>query len=140
MTIYYTQIKHIPGLLTVVVSLLGGGGHIAPHCDFQEGFQMVRHHMAIKVPEPAARFKICGRVYEWEEKHMMSFNNSIPHEVINPSPEPRLALLFDSLLPGIHNSVKGRKEAMHQLNQQWSRTLDKIKMLDHMTLNATSHH
>jgi hypothetical protein len=43
-------------------------------------------------------------------------------------------------LPGIHNSVKGRKEAMHQLNQQWSRTLDKIKMLDHMTLNATSHH
>jgi len=98
--------KHIPGLITVVLSLSAAHGHITPHCGGIEGFQFVRHHLAIRVPEPKARFRICGRVYEFEEGQLMGFNNSIPHEVINPSAEPRIVLLFDVLLPDVLNSPK----------------------------------
>jgi hypothetical protein len=52
--------KHIPGLITVVMSLSSAHGHITPHCGGVEGFQFVRHHLAIRVPEPKARFRICG--------------------------------------------------------------------------------
>lgn len=35
------------------------------------------------------------------EGQMFGFNNTIPHEVINPSSSPRIVLLFDVLLPEI---------------------------------------
>lgn len=68
---------------------------------------------------------------------MMSFNNSIPHEVINPSQHPRLVLLFDALLPDIHSSDKGRKETMESLHGEWARTVKRVNQLDSAMLNAT---
>ena len=127
------QEKNIPGLITVALSLSAAHGHITPHCGALEGFQFVRHHLAIKVPEPRARFRICGRVYEFEEGQLMGFNNSIPHEVINPSSDARVVLLFDVLLPDILRSDKGHRETMAYLTGKWGATLRDLRLMNNMT-------
>ena len=125
--------RNIPGLITVALSLSAAHGHITPHCGALEGFQFVRYHLALKVPEPRARFRICGRVYEFEEGQLMGFNNTIPHEVINPSSDARIVLLFDVLLPDIVSSSKGHKETMAYLTDKWGATLKDLHLMNNMT-------
>lgn len=45
--------------------------------------------------ENPPRLRVAGRDYVWKDGEGMMFDDSWPHEVINPSNEPRVVLIVD---------------------------------------------
>ena len=129
----HPQEKNIPGLLNVILSLTTAHGHIAPHCDGFEGQQFERHQLALHVPLPAAQLRVCDSIYEFEEGELISFNVSLPHEVINPSNEARLVLLFDVMHEHLRSSPVRQQRAMSHLINNWKET---VKFVDMMNKNG----
>jgi len=125
-----TLAQNIPGLISVAFSLSESTGHIRPHCDYTEGIHFVRHLYGITVPKPNARFNICDNVYEFSEKTLFSFNNSQPHEIINPSKSPRIVLLIDVLLDHIHTNEIKQFQTFELLQKDWNSTLSLLQELD----------
>jgi hypothetical protein len=125
-------IKNIPGLISVAISLSESNGHIKPHIDSTEGQKFIRHLYGISVPLPHARINVCGnKIYEFSEKTLFSFNNSKPHEVINPSSSSRIVLIIDVLLNDIYSNENLReKQLISLIENEWDSTLTFLKNYD----------
>ena len=97
----------VPGLLNMAFSRSAARSHITPHCDGTDGLFIHRFQLAVIVPEPAAHFRICGdQVYTYKVGELYAFNQSLPHEVLNLAPQPRVMLLFDVLRPELLMEVR----------------------------------
>jgi hypothetical protein len=125
-------IQNIPGLISVGISLSKRGGHIKPHIDSGEGETFIRYLYGISVPLPHARINVCGnKVYEFSDKTLFSFNNSKPHEVINPSSSSRIVLVIDVLLRDIYSNESLKKKKMNSLiENEWDSALTFLKNYD----------
>ena len=117
----------IPGLLNVAFSRTSGSSHIRPHCGAAEGHVFQRYHLAVDVPEPPAQIRICEHTINFKAGHLFSFNNSIPHEVLNKAPVSRAVLLFDVLVPALVAASRARSSslsvALDYLFHEWKDTL-----------------
>jgi len=137
------MVERIPGLITVVLSMSIGKGHITPHCGSAEGFQFTRYHLGVRIPTPAAHIRLCDHEYEMVEGSLLAFNNSHPHEIINPSEDPRYVLLFDVLLPQITDNETALATTMDHLKAQWGdqlRDMDKVNNGPASEYNGIIHH
>jgi beta-hydroxylase len=81
--------QNIPGLITVMFSILESGKHLPPHRGPYNG--VLRLHLGLIVPEPREQLGICVEkdVYRWREGEAVIFDDAYEHESWNRTPHPR---------------------------------------------------
>jgi beta-hydroxylase len=92
-------VRQIPGMTSAMFSILSPGKRIPPHRGPYAG--VLRYHLALMVPEPAARcgIRVGGYVRQWEEGHSLVFDDVFEHEVWNDTSGVRVVLFVDFKRP-----------------------------------------
>lgn len=91
--------QKIPGLLTVMFSILEPGKHLAPHRGPYNG--VLRLHLGLIVPEPREKLgiRVGSDFYRWEEGKAVIFDDAYEHEAWNRTPHTRVVLFVDFIKP-----------------------------------------
>lgn len=81
---------------SAALSILGPGKHIPPHWGPFRG--IARYHLCLRTGQDslnASYLILDGKVYPYEEMGCLLWDDTYLHEVFNPTPEIRVALLLD---------------------------------------------
>jgi len=91
--------QQIPGLITVMFSILEPGKHLPPHRGPYNG--VLRLHLGLIVPEPRSELgiRVDKEVYRWEEGKAVVFDDAYEHEAWNRTPHTRVVLFVDFIKP-----------------------------------------
>lgn len=91
--------QNIPGLLTVMFSILEPGKHLPPHRGPYNG--VLRLHLGLIVPEPRSELgiRVGSEVYRWQEGKVVVFDDAYEHEAWNRTPHTRVVLFVDFIKP-----------------------------------------
>jgi len=89
----------IPGLITVMFSILEPGKHLPPHRGPYNG--VLRLHLGLIVPEPRDQLgiRVEHEVYRWREGEAVIFDDAYEHEAWNRTPHTRVVLFVDFRKP-----------------------------------------
>jgi len=89
----------IPGLITVMFSILEPGKHLAPHRGPYNG--VLRLHLGLIVPEPRDQLgiRVENEVYRWREGEAVIFDDAYEHEAWNRTEKTRVVLFVDFAKP-----------------------------------------
>jgi aspartyl/asparaginyl beta-hydroxylase (cupin superfamily) len=89
----------IPGLTTVMFSILEPGKHLPPHRGPYNG--VLRLHLGLIVPEPRDQLgiRVDKDVYRWKEGEAVIFDDAYEHEAWNKTPHTRVVLFVDFIKP-----------------------------------------
>ncbi len=92
-------LRAIPGLTTGFLSILGPGKRLPPHYGPFRG--VLRHHLALVVPEPAdaCGIRVGGQVRHWAEGHSLVFDDTYEHDAWNDTDGERVVLFLDIRRP-----------------------------------------
>lgn len=92
-------IERVPGMTTAFFSILSAGKHIPAHRGPYKG--VLRYHLGLKVPEPAAkcRIRVADQVVYWKEGESIVFDDTYNHEVWNETNGERAILFLDVKRP-----------------------------------------
>jgi beta-hydroxylase len=91
--------QNIPGLITVMFSILEPGKHLPPHRGPYNG--VLRLHLGLIVPEPRDHLgiRVEKDVYRWREGEAVIFDDAYEHEAWNRTPHTRVVLFVDFRKP-----------------------------------------
>jgi beta-hydroxylase len=91
--------QKIPGLITVMFSILEPGKHLPPHRGPYNG--VLRLHLGLIVPEPrdALGIRVEKDVYRWKEGEAVIFDDAYEHEAWNRTAHTRVVLFVDFVKP-----------------------------------------
>ncbi len=91
--------QKIPGLITVMFSILEPGKHLPPHRGPYNG--VLRLHLGLIVPEPRRDLgiRVDKQVYRWEDGKAVIFDDAYEHEAWNRTPYTRVVLFVDFIKP-----------------------------------------
>jgi beta-hydroxylase len=91
--------QNIPGLITVMFSILEPGKHLPPHRGPYNG--VLRLHLGLLVPEPRDRLgiRVENAVYRWREGEAVVFDDAYEHEAWNYTLQTRVVLFVDFRKP-----------------------------------------
>ena len=91
--------QNIPGLLTVMFSILEPGKHLPPHRGPYNG--VLRLHLGLIVPEPREQLgiRVETNTYRWKEGEAVIFDDAYEHEAWNRTPHTRVVLFVDFRKP-----------------------------------------
>jgi beta-hydroxylase len=91
--------QNIPGLITVMFSILEPGKHLPPHRGPYNG--VLRLHLGLIVPEPREQLgiRVDNDVYRWQEGEAVIFDDAYEHEAWNRTPHTRVVLFVDFRKP-----------------------------------------
>ena len=91
--------QNIPGLITVMYSILEPGKHLPPHRGPYNG--VLRLHLGLIVPEPREQLgiRVEHDVYRWREGEAVIFDDAYEHEAWNYTPRTRVVLFVDFRKP-----------------------------------------
>ena len=91
--------QKIPGLLTVMFSILEPGKHLPAHRGPYNG--VLRLHLGLIVPEPRSDLgiRVGTDIYRWEEGKVVIFDDAYEHEAWNRTPQTRVVLFVDFVKP-----------------------------------------
>jgi beta-hydroxylase len=91
--------QNIPGLITVMFSILEPGKHLPPHRGPYNG--VLRLHLGLIVPEPREQLgiRVEKDVYRWKEGEAVVFDDAYEHEAWNRTPHTRVVLFVDFRKP-----------------------------------------
>ena len=91
--------QKIPGLITVMFSILEPGKHLPPHRGPYNG--VLRLHLGLIVPEPreALGIRVEQDVYRWKEGEAVIFDDAYEHEAWNRTTHTRVVLFVDFRKP-----------------------------------------
>jgi ornithine lipid ester-linked acyl 2-hydroxylase len=91
--------QNIPGLITVMYSILEPGKHLPPHRGPYNG--VLRLHLGLIVPEPREQLgiRVENAVYRWREGEAVIFDDAFEHEAWNRTPHTRVVLFVDFRKP-----------------------------------------
>ena len=92
-------LRAIPGLTTGFFSILGPGKRLPPHFGPYRG--VLRHHLAVVVPDPAQAcgIRVGDQVRHWQEGRSLVFDDTYEHEAWNDTDSERVVLFLDILRP-----------------------------------------
>ena len=87
--------RKIPGLITVMFSILEPGKHLPAHRGPYNG--VLRLHLGLIVPEPRKQLgiRVEHEVYRWREGEAVVFDDAYEHEAWNRTPHTRVVLFVD---------------------------------------------
>ena len=91
--------RKIPGLITMMFSILEPGKHLPAHRGPYNG--VLRLHLGLIVPEPreALGIRVENQVYRWQEGEAVIFDDAYEHEAWNNTPHTRVVLFVDFIKP-----------------------------------------
>ncbi len=91
--------QNIPGLITVMFSILEPGKHLPPHRGPYNG--VLRLHLGLIVPEPRDKLgiRVDQEIYRWQEGEAVIFDDAYEHEAWNNTPHTRVVLFVDFIKP-----------------------------------------
>jgi len=91
--------QKIPGLITVMFSILEPGKHLPPHRGPYNG--VLRLHLGLIVPEPREQLgiRVDQQLYRWREGEAVIFDDAFEHEAWNRTPHTRVVLFVDFIKP-----------------------------------------
>jgi aspartyl/asparaginyl beta-hydroxylase (cupin superfamily) len=91
--------QKIPGLITVMYSILEPGKHLPPHRGPYNG--VLRLHLGLIVPEPREELgiRVENQLYRWKEGEAVIFDDAYEHEAWNKTPHTRVVLFVDFRKP-----------------------------------------
>ena len=91
--------QKIPGLITVMFSILEPGKHLPPHRGPYNG--VLRLHLGLIVPEPRDQLgiRVENELYRWREGEAVIFDDAYEHEAWNRTPHTRVVLFVDFRKP-----------------------------------------
>ena len=91
--------QKIPGLITVMFSILEPGKHLPPHRGPYNG--VLRLHLGLIVPEPRELLgiRVENSVYRWKEGEAVIFDDAYEHEAWNRTAHTRVVLFVDFRKP-----------------------------------------
>ena len=91
--------QKIPGLITVMFSILEPGKHLPPHRGPYNG--VLRLHLGLIVPEPRQDLgiRVEKGVYRWKEGEAVIFDDAYEHEAWNRTKHTRVVLFVDFRKP-----------------------------------------
>jgi beta-hydroxylase len=91
--------QNIPGLITVMFSILEPGKHLPPHRGPYNG--VLRLHLGLIVPEPRERLgiRVDHDTYRWREGEAVIFDDAYEHEAWNKTDRTRVVLFVDFRKP-----------------------------------------
>ena len=91
--------QKIPGLITVMYSILEPGKHLPAHRGPYNG--VLRLHLGLIVPEPrdALGIRVENQLYCWKEGEAVIFDDAYEHEAWNKTPHTRVVLFVDFRKP-----------------------------------------
>jgi beta-hydroxylase len=91
--------QNIPGLTTVMFSILEPGKHLPPHRGPYNG--VLRLHLGLIVPEPREQLgiRVDKSIYRWKEGEAVIFDDAYEHEAWNKTPHTRVVLFVDFIKP-----------------------------------------
>ncbi|MBI3704598.1 MAG: aspartyl/asparaginyl beta-hydroxylase domain-containing protein [Rhizobiales bacterium] len=91
--------QKIPGLITVMFSILEPGKHLPAHRGPYNG--VLRVHLGLIVPEPREQLgiRVENEVYRWREGEAVVFDDAYEHEAWNKTPHTRVVLFVDFMKP-----------------------------------------
>jgi beta-hydroxylase len=91
--------QKIPGLITVMYSILEPGKHLPAHRGPYNG--VLRLHLGLIVPEPREQLgiRVEREVYRWREGEAVIFDDAYEHEAWNKTPHTRVVLFVDFRKP-----------------------------------------
>jgi beta-hydroxylase len=92
-------VRAVPGMKTAMFSILAPGKHIPHHRGPYKG--LLRHHLGLIVPEPAARcqIRVGDEIRHWTEGGSLIFDDTYDHEVWNDTGGERVVLFLDVVRP-----------------------------------------
>lgn len=92
-------LRAVPGLTTAFFSVLGPGKSLPPHVGPYRG--VLRHHLALLVPEPAhaSGIRVGGEVRHWERGRSLVFDDTYLHDAWNGTDSDRVVLFIDVQRP-----------------------------------------
>jgi beta-hydroxylase len=92
-------LRATPGVTTAFFSILGPGKRLPPHTGPYRG--VLRHHLALVVPEPtdAAGIRVGDQTRHWEEGMSLVFDDTYEHEAWNDTDADRVVLFLDIIRP-----------------------------------------
>ncbi len=116
--------RSIPNCTMAAFALLEPGAHILPHCGFSHA--VLRTHLALRVPEGEAWFRVADEKRNWEVGKVFVFDDMYEHEAYNGTKEHRIVLMCDFLRPFRHRTsflghFKQRFVLARQMKAQWKR-------------------
>ncbi|MFS0737780.1 aspartyl/asparaginyl beta-hydroxylase domain-containing protein [Sphingomonas sp. 1P06PA] len=77
---------------TVFLSVLRPGARIPPHTGVSNARTII--HLPLIVPDGCS-FRVGGETRPWRVGEAFAFDDTIEHEAINPTDQPRVVLIFD---------------------------------------------
>jgi aspartyl/asparaginyl beta-hydroxylase (cupin superfamily) len=91
--------QKIPGLITVMYSILEPGKHLPAHRGPYNG--VLRLHLGLIVPEPREQLgiRVENELYRWKEGEAVIFDDAYEHEAWNKTPHTRVVLFVDFRKP-----------------------------------------
>jgi len=91
--------QNIPGLITVMYSILEPGKHLPAHRGPYNG--VLRLHLGLIIPEPREQLgiRVEREVYRWREGEAVIFDDAFEHEAWNRTPHTRVVLFVDFRKP-----------------------------------------
>jgi beta-hydroxylase len=91
--------QKIPGLITVMFSILEPGKHLPAHRGPYNG--VLRLHLGLIVPEPRDQLgiRVDKDLYRWKEGEAVIFDDAYEHEAWNKTPHTRVVLFVDFRKP-----------------------------------------
>ena len=91
--------QKIPGLITVMFSILEPGKHLPPHRGPYNG--VLRLHLGLIVPEPREQLgiRVENELYRWQDGEAVIFDDAFEHEAWNRTPHTRVVLFVDFRKP-----------------------------------------
>lgn len=91
--------QKIPGLITVMFSILEPGKHLPPHRGPYNG--VLRLHLGLIVPEPREQLgiRVERDLYRWKEGEAVIFDDAFEHEAWNRTDKTRVVLFVDFRKP-----------------------------------------
>src|SRR3569833_406201 len=89
----------IPGLITVMFSILEPGKHLPSHRGPYNG--VLRLHLGLMVPEPREDLgiRVENGIYRWRDGEAVIFDDAFEHEAWNRTPHTRVVLFVDFRKP-----------------------------------------
>jgi beta-hydroxylase len=113
-------LDQLPEVYSAGFSVLGARSSLPRHVGVEAS--VLRCHLGIVIPTDCG-MRVGEQVVEWEEGRTIVFDDTIPHEAWNRSPDPKVILLIDFSPPWLRDDPTAGVLAQRKTDRDYYRAI-----------------